>query len=89
MYTDPAGFGGIINTFKEADKLEPTVTIDVRNWIEKKTHRMTNLSGFNSYVAPRPDYEYHIGVFLMSDAKGRSNRSSRLLCVPYILAPAA
>ncbi len=49
VYRDPAGFGGIQNTFKEVRKVDPSITIgQVKEWIEKNTHRKTNLTGFNS-----------------------------------------
>lgn len=36
IYTDPAGFGSLKETLKEANKIDPTITIkDIKEWIEK------------------------------------------------------
>ena len=55
VYRDPAGFGSLQNTFKEDRKVDPSITIgQVKEWIEKHTHRKTNLTGFDSCVLPGP-----------------------------------
>ena len=70
VYRDPAGFGSLQNTFKEVRKVDPSITIgQVKEWIEKNTHRKTNLTGFNSYVSPGPKHEYQIDLFFLSDLK--------------------
>jgi hypothetical protein len=40
IYTDPAGFGSVLNTLKEANKIDPSITKeDVKRWIETNTHQ--------------------------------------------------
>ena len=44
IYTDPAGFGSVLNTLKEVNKIDPSITKeDVKQWIENNTHRKNNL----------------------------------------------
>ncbi len=77
IYTDPAGFGSVMNTFKEVLKVDPTITLEeVKEWIEKNTQRKTNLPGYNSYVAPGPKHEYQIDLFFMSDLKNKANKKA-------------
>ena len=71
IYTDPAGLGSTTQTWKDVNKSVPSKTKDdVNNWLAKNTHRRNNLSGYNSYVPPGPNYEYQIDLFQMSDLKG-------------------
>lgn len=82
IYTDPAGFGSLKETLKEANKIDPTITIkDIKEWIEKNTHRRNNLPGYNSYIAPGPKHEYQIDLFFMSDLKDEDQQKFKVaLC---------
>ena len=75
IYTDPSGFGSVANTWKAARKVDPSITNqEVKEWIEQHTERKTNLTGYNSYIPPRPHYEYQIDLFFMSDLKDEEQR---------------
>ena len=79
IYTDPAGFGSVLNTLKEVNKIDPSITKkDVKQWIENNTRRKTNLKGYNSYVPPAPKYEYQIDLFFMSDLKNEEYQDYKL-----------
>ncbi len=70
IYTDPAGFGSLKDTLKEAKKIDPTNTIEnIKEWVERNTHRKSNLPGYNSYISPGPKHEHQIDLFFMSDLK--------------------
>ena len=45
VFFDPAGYGSINETLKDAKKFDDTITYDdVKNWKEKHTERKTKLS---------------------------------------------
>ena len=79
VYTDPAGFGSIQQTLKEAKKLNKDISLDdVKLWIDKNTHKRNNLYGYNSYVSQGPKHEYQIDLFFMSDLKGDEQQDYKL-----------
>ena len=81
VYCDPAGFGSLQNTFKEVRKADPSITIgQVKERLEKNTHRKTNLNGFNSYVSPRPKHEHQVDLFFMADLKDEQQKFKAALC---------
>ena len=64
IYNDPLGHGSIKETFKDAKQKDNTITLnDVKQWFDTNTQRKINLKGFNSYVAPKPYFEYQVDVF--------------------------
>jgi hypothetical protein len=68
VYHDPGGYGSIKETFQDAKKNDKTITLfDVKKWIESNTQRKQNLAGFNSYVAPKPFFEYQVDIFFTGD----------------------
>ena len=63
IYFDPAGYGSINQTLKEAKAYDNTITYDyVKDWISRHTERKTNLSGFNSFIASGPYEEYQMDL---------------------------
>ena len=83
IYRGPAGFCSLQNTFKEVRKVVPSITIgQVKEWIEKNTHRKTNLTGFNSYVSPGPKHKYQIDLLFYLTYKTRNSKSPRRLYAP-------
>jgi len=70
VYYDPAGFGSINNTLKDARRYDKTITYkDVKAWKEQQIHRKTNLRGMNSSVAHEPYEEFQIDLLFFSDLK--------------------
>ena len=66
IYNDPGGHGSIKETFQDAKKKDNTITLfDVKKWFESNTQRKQNLTGFNSYFAPKPFFEYQVDLFLL------------------------
>ncbi len=53
VYYNESGFGGIVETYKEAKNILNTITLDdVEEFLEKqKTRQIKGYTGFNSYVA--------------------------------------
>ena len=77
VYNDPAGFGSITNTLKDARKRDNTITIGhVKEWFSKNVERKTGYRGYNSFIAKKayeefqvdlcfftePDLEYNVGL---------------------------
>ena len=70
IYFDPAGYGSINQTLKEAKAYDNTITYDyVKDWISRHTERKTNLSGFNSFIASGPHEEYQMDLMFFTDLK--------------------
>jgi hypothetical protein len=70
VYFDPAGYGSINQTLKEAKAYDNTITYDyVKSWIARHTERKTNLSGFNSFIAHAPHDEYQMDLMFFTDLK--------------------
>ena len=67
---DPAGYGSINETLKDAKKIDDTITYDdVKNWKEKHTERKTNLRGQNSFIAHKAAEEYQMDLMFFTDLK--------------------
>jgi hypothetical protein len=63
IYYDPAGYGSIISTFKEAFKQDRTITLNyVRQWFKSNLETTKQVKGSNSFVAPYPYYEYQLDL---------------------------
>ena len=78
IYTDPAGFGSVADTLKAVRKIDRSITIqEVKDWIEQNTQRKTSLTGYNSYIPPRPHHEYQVDLLFMSDLKGEGPQRSK------------
>mgnify|MGYP003350092788 CR=1 FL=1 len=70
VYFDPAGYGSINQTLKEAKAYDNTITYDyVKSWIARHTERKTNLSGFNSFIAHAPHDKYQMDLMFFTDLK--------------------
>ena len=70
IYFDPAGYGSITTTLKDARAIDKTITYeDVKQWKEKNVERKTQLKGQNSFVASYPKQEYQMDLFFLSDLK--------------------
>ena len=68
IYNDPSGHGSIKETWQDSKIKDKTITLlDVKKWFESNTQRRKNLHGFNSYVAPRPFFEYQVDLFFSGD----------------------
>ena len=65
------GYGGINETYKKAHAVDPTIRrIDVKNYLDKLSHRQTQVNpkakGQNSFVSPRPLFEFEIDLIDMT-----------------------
>ena len=52
IYYDPAGYGSMQTTLRDARKHDKTITVeDVKKWLEEHVARKTQLKGMNSFIA--------------------------------------
>jgi hypothetical protein len=55
IYYDPAGYGSITSTFKEAFKQYKTITLNyVRQWFKSNLETTKQVKGSIPFVAPYP-----------------------------------
>jgi hypothetical protein len=81
IYYDPAGYGSVKNTYKEARVKDKTINMeDVQNWFSKNVTKTKQPNGTNSFVAPEPYYEYQMDLFFIRDLK-KQKFSSGLVCI--------
>jgi hypothetical protein len=70
VYFDPAGYGSINETLKDAKKYDSSITYeDVKKWKDKHTERKTNLRGQNSFIAHKAAEEYQMDLMFFTDLK--------------------
>ena len=55
VYHDPAGYGSITSTFKEAFNLDNTITLNtVKQWFKSNIETTKQVKASNLFVAPYP-----------------------------------
>ena len=81
VYHDPAGYGSITSTFKEAFKLDKTLTLNtVKQWFKSNIETTKQVKGSNSFVAPYPHYEYQLDLMFFTDLKNQKFEQG-MLCI--------
>ena len=64
IYYDPGGYGSVQETYKDAKKIDSTITVaNVKDWFERNVERKKQLRGFNSYISKGPRDEYEVDLF--------------------------
>ena len=72
IYNDPSGFGSIKKTLDEAKQVDKSITLDhVKDWFSKNVEKKNQLKGMNSFVAPRPYYEYQLDLLFINDMENQ------------------
>ena len=68
IYYDKAGYGSIKRTHDAARANYKTISITyVSDWFDKHAGKKGQPKGTNSFVAPRPYYEYQFDLFFIND----------------------
>ena len=63
IYYDPGGYGSVQETYKDAKKVDSTITVaNVKDWFERNVERKKQLRGFNSYISKGPRDEYEVDL---------------------------
>ena len=72
VYHDPAYFGSITSTSKEAFKQYKTITLNtIKQLFKSNLETTTQVKGNNSFVAPCPYYEYQLDLMFFTDLKNQ------------------
>jgi hypothetical protein len=80
IFYDPAGYGSITQTLKDAKKIDPSITTeDVKKWKDQNTERKINLRGNNSFIADKPYEEFQMDLFFFSDLKDKTYDGALLM----------
>ena len=67
IYYHELGYQSISRLFKEAKNIDKTITLAyVKDWYNYFNERRTQLRGQNSYIAPRPYWEYQVDLFFFT-----------------------
>jgi len=73
-------YGSIANTFKDAKKRDPSITLaDVKAFFSSNFVRKGNLRGNNSYVAKRPHQEYQLDLFFINESEDQEFSTGLLM----------
>jgi hypothetical protein len=81
IYYDPAGYGSITSTFKEALQQDKTITLNyVKQWFKSNLETTKQVKGSNSFVAPYPYYEYQLDLMFFADLKNQKFEQG-MLCI--------
>ena len=82
---DPAGYGSITSTFKEAVQQHKAITLNaVKQWFKSNLETSKQIKGSNSFVAPYPYYEYHLDLMFFSDLKNQKFEQG-MLCIDILI----
>ena len=88
IYYDPAGYGSITSTFKEAFKQDKTITLHtVKQCFKSNLETTKQVKGSNSFVAPYPYYEYQLDLMFFNDLFKNIHNSSSKECYALISSP--
>ena len=84
VYHDPAGYGSITSTSKDAFKQDNTITLNtVKQWF-KSTHETTQqVKCSNSFVGPYPYYENQLELMFFTYLKIQKLEQG-MLCIDMI-----
>ena len=70
LYYDPAGFGSMQATLKDAQAKDKTINMnDVKAWFKRNVEQKKNLKGYNSFVANEAFEEFQVDPCFFGDLK--------------------
>ena len=72
IYYDPAGYGSVNETLKDAKKYDKSITYeDVKKWKASQTFgQKAKPRGMNSFIADAPREEYQMDLLFFADEPG-------------------
>ena len=72
QYYDPAGYGSIVETLKDAKKYDKSITYDdVKKWKSSQAFgQKAKPRGMNSFIADAPREEYQMDFLFFADEPG-------------------
>ena len=87
IYYDRAGFGSEAVTLKDAREKDKSITKeDVEEFFKKNVEVKRKPRGYSSFIAPRNNYSYQIGIFFISktDLKVKQKFRAGLVCIDVL-----
>lgn len=80
VYFEPSGFGSIKKTFEDARKKDKSITLDdVKDFFKTRVEKKNKSYGFNSYVAPKANYEYQCDLFFITSLENQKFKIGTLM----------
>jgi len=81
VYHDPAGYGSINNTLRDAQAIDKTIKIHhVKEFFKNNVQQKVGYKGQNSFVAPEPHYEYQMDILFIKYLENQKHTAA-LLCI--------
>ena len=76
-YYNPNGFGNNAVLLKDAQELDPTITMkDVVAWRSQNRERTKKMRGYNSYIAPEARYEYQVDLLYYENPNAKPKETT-------------
>ena len=73
IYNEPSGFGSLKTTLEDARKIDKSITNeDVKKFFQEHVEQKKQLKGYNSFIAPYPNYEFQIDLFFVNDVDNQT-----------------
>jgi hypothetical protein len=80
MYYNPAGFGSMQATLKDAKAKDKTITLnDVKAWFKSNVEQKRNLKGYNSFVVDGPFEEFQVDPCFFGDLKDKEYKGGLVI----------
>ena len=80
VYYDPAGFGSMQATLKDAKAKDKTINInDVKAWFKSNVEQKRNLKGYNSFVVDGPFEEFQVDPCFFGDLKDKEYKGGLVI----------
>ncbi len=80
IYNDPSGFGSLKTTLEDARKIDKSITNeDVKKFFQEKVEQKKQIPGYNSFIAPYPNYEFQIDLFFITDVDNQTYKVGMIL----------
>jgi len=80
IYNEPSGFGSLKTTLEDARKIDKSITNeDVKKFFRENVEQKKQLKGYNSFIAPYPNYEFQIDLFFVNDVDNQTYKVGMIL----------
>jgi len=84
VYYDQAGYGSATNTWIDAKRKDPTITIrDVQHWFSKNIQQKKEPRGQNSFITPHVNFEYQVDLFFINDLPNQKFKIGMIMIGPF------
>ena len=80
IYNEPSGFGSLKTTLEDARKIDKSITNeDVKKFFRENVEQKKQIQGYNSFIAPYPNYEFQIDLFFINDVDNQTYKVGMIL----------